>query len=972
VESLPERAGIKRIIFIMIGLIIFSGIGGSVIKGNDGRNSAAPDQREHARRQVVDGGSYRIAPSDFIKASDMPVLTGEDARGYAEGAVRLRAGDSFEAIVDVPKEGSYWLSFDYYLLSEGLQAAEYSVEVNGGEARAALAPLWRSGVEAFPVDRYGNEVMPNQRRAEEWQTAFLADPDPLNPEPMPVPLREGANTIRVTLTSGEVLGGSVTASEPVEPPPYAEYRARYADAPMIGEPVFIVREAEKPDYKNDTTINPMPSRDPVVSPYATNELLLNTLGGKTWDQTGQTVYYEIEIEQEGLYQLAVKYKQPDKPNSRVFRTFTIDGQVPFAEVRNYAFDYAVDWRTEVLHGEEGPYRFYLSEGIHRIGIMADASPYREAMRLLQDSIRRANELNLNIRKLVGNDVDRYRDWEITDYLPTIREDLLGLAEALEREHADILALNGGNASAIGLTHMRWAADRLKRLAEEPNLIPRRLQQLNGGTGSVAQSLSLAMQDFEAQPIVLDQVFVSAGDAGYPEYHASWVRKFTEGAKRFFHTFVPKRDRADDATTLTVWINRPRNYMDLLQRMTDEEFTPETGIRVNFSTLPNEQRLTLASASGTAPDIALGISNWIPFELGIRGAVLDLRQFEDFGRVIRPFSPGAFLPMTVHDQVFGLPETQDFYVLFYRKDILDSLQIPLPDTWNDVIEILPELQRYGMNFYSPIAGAAGSKPFMVTAPFIYQAGGDLFGKDAFETGIDSEESIAGIQLMTDLFKLYGLPMQVPNFFEHFRNGTLPLGIGNITTYVQMQVAAPELKGAWGIAPAPGVERDGTVVRWQPGSAQVSMIFKDTEHPEEAWTFLKWWSSTETQVRFANQLLTLYGKEYLWNTANTEAFKQAYWPEEDKAVVLEQWAWLKEAPKTPSAYMIERELSNIWNKVVFDGENIQSAVEESVNEIDKETVRKMEEFGYMKNGKPIAPYPVPTIELAESWVDGSDGN
>jgi ABC-type glycerol-3-phosphate transport system substrate-binding protein len=216
------------------------------------------------------------------------------------------------------------------------------------------------------------------------------------------------------------------------------------------------------------------------------------------------------------------------------------------------------------------------------------------------------------------------------------------------------------------------------------------------------------------------------------------------------------------------------------------------------------------------------------------------------------------------------------------------------------------------------------------------------------------------------------MQVPVFYEHFRSGKMPLGVSNFATYIQMQVAAPELKGSWKIAPAPGITRNGVTERWEPGSAQVSMIFKSTKHPDEAWQFLKWWISTETQVHFANQLQTLYGKEYLWNTANNEAFSQLYWPEEDKQVVLEQWKWLKEVPKSPSAYLIERELSNIWTKVVFDGENIRSAVEDAVNEIDKETARKMEEFGYMKQGKVVAPYRIATIEDVESWVRGRDGN
>ena len=973
---MPRRSANRIFGLALIGLLLFTGVAGSAGDGKNDHDSAALDQWDNQRSLTVDGGSYRIPPSRFLTSPGTPLLTGGDARGYAEGAVRLRPGESFTAEVDLPAEGRYVLSFDYFLLSEGLQPAEYSVEVNGEfpfpEARrVVLPPLWKSGTGDFPRDRYGNEVMPAPERADEWQTASIYDSRRMSPEPLQVHLRQGKNTIKVTLLAGEVLGGSLELAPPAVLPTYAQYAAQYADAPRAGQ-ALIVREAEKPDLKNDTTINPIPSRDLEAVPYDTNALLLNTLGGKTWDLSGQAVYYDITVERAGLYLLAVKYKQPDKPNARVFRTFTIDGQVPFREARNYPFSFTNEWKTEILHGEEGPYLFYLSEGRHRLGIMADASPFHEATRLLQDAIRQVNDLSLDIRKLVGNDVDRYREWEITDYLPTIRDDLLGIAQALREEYAKVLERNGGLRSAKGLTHMQMAIDTLEKLAADPNRIPRRLPQLNGGSGSVIQNLSLAMQDLELQPLTIDQIYLAGDAASLPSYGASWFRSFIESVKRFLHSFVPKDPGKSGQTTLEVWINRPRNYMDLLQRMTDEEFTPMTGIRVNFSTMPNEQRLTLASASGTAPDIALGISNWIPFELGIRGAALNLKQFDDFGEVIRPFSPGAFLPMTVGDEVYAIPETQDFYVLFYRKDILESLGVPVPDTWDDVIEILPELQRYGMNFYSPIAGAPGNKPFMVTAPFIYQHGGDVFGKDAFETAIDSKESLEGIRLMTDLFKLYGLPMQIPNFFEHLRTGTLPIGISNFTTYVQMQTAAPELAGMWKIAPAPGVRRDGETVRWHPGSAQVSMIFKDTEHPAEAWAFLKWWLSAETQLRFANQLQTLYGKEYLWNTANLDAFRQAFWPEEDKQVILEQWRWLKEVPKTPGAYMIERELSNIWNKVVFDGENIQSVVEDAVDVIDKETVRKMEEFGYMKNGKVVVPYPVTTIEDVEGWVEGRDGN
>jgi hypothetical protein len=42
------------------------------------------------------------------------------------------------------------------------------------------------------------------------------------------------------------------------------------------------------------------------------------------------------------------------------------------------------------------------------------------------------------------------------------------------------------------------------------------------------------------------------------------------------------------------------------------------------------------------------------------------------------------------------------------------------------------------------------------------------------------------------------------------------------------------------------------------------------------------------------------------------------------------------------------------------------------IDREIKRKMEEFGYVKDGKMVKPYPIPTIEQVKSWGDEKDGS
>jgi ABC-type glycerol-3-phosphate transport system substrate-binding protein len=213
--------------------------------------------------------------------------------------------------------------------------------------------------------------------------------------------------------------------------------------------------------------------------------------------------------------------------------------------------------------------------------------------------------------------------------------------------------------------------------------------------------------------------------------------------------------------------------------------------------------------------------------------------------------------------------------------------------------------------------------------------------------------------------------VPNFYNHFRFGLYPIGISDLSTYLQLSIAAPELEGKWNIAPHPGVEKeDGEVVRWAASGQQSNMIISTTEMPDESWEFLEWWSSTEIQSEFALRMVTTYGQEFLWNTANLEAFRELPIPEEHIDVILEQWDYALEASRVPGAYMVEREISNAWNKIVFNDANPRIALDDAVRTSNREILYRMEEFDYAKDGEVLKPYRVPTIDNIDYWLKERD--
>jgi ABC-type glycerol-3-phosphate transport system substrate-binding protein len=105
---------------------------------------------------------------------------------------------------------------------------------------------------------------------------------------------------------------------------------------------------------------------------------------------------------------------------------------------------------------------------------------------------------------------------------------------------------------------------------------------------------------------------------------------------------------------------------------------------------------------------------MPFDLAIRGALQDLSEFDDFWGVADNFASGAFIPYILEDKVYAMPETLEFHALVYRTDTMRSLNLTVPDTWDDVIDMLPTLQRYAMNFYYPTSGGGALKWFYQTS------------------------------------------------------------------------------------------------------------------------------------------------------------------------------------------------------------------------------------------------------------------
>ncbi|AMW32283.1 ABC-type glycerol-3-phosphate transport system, substrate-binding protein [Fervidobacterium changbaicum] len=882
-----------------------------------------------------------------------------------ENPLVLGNDETTTILFSVPNDGEYAVVIKYRYDNFTTSSGTLEFEVEKKTYLGILDNFTYYDFNEKVYDRYGNEITPEQKPFEGTYLTFVKDASRISHYPLLLKLNAGENLISVKNTRSPIViegiylvaGSSLFVSQP-----YAEYRSVKRHEGKSGEDIIVI-EAEGISFKSDSLISLTNEQTALVTPYEILRRKINVIDETTFKQSGQEIFWSFYVETPGYYKIAFRYKQATNRGIPIFRRIYLDGKVPFKEFVEYPFPYTgYTWKDYVLKNEQNePLEVYLDKGFHILSMEVTTGMYEDTIKFLQNSVKKLQEIGLELRKLVGNNLDPNRTWNIEKYMPNAVPDLTHISQSLKAEHEKLVGIVG-KQGLPSIADMLVCAGIIDNILRKPEKLPFYIDVLSEGASSIAQRLSELSMRLKEQPMGIDKIYVFQGSldrfaypkstfliTAYEELQKLWLSLFN---KNEAYSIYEKVDEA----SLRVWVNRPVQYVETLQYLTDSDFTRKTGIKVIFSIMPNEQKLVLASAANTVPDVAMSISNWIPFELAIRNALFPLSYFPDFFTFAeKNINVETLLPMVVDDKVYGITETQNFYVLFYRKDIIEKLSIPIPDTWDDVKKILPELQRRGMNFSIPMCEQT-TKYFNTTGPFFFQNKARLYTKDGMKTAINEENSVKAFELMTDLFAIYGIPEQVASFYNSFRYGRIPIGVGDFGLYVTLLNAADEIYGLWDIAPSPGVRTEnGEILRYQVAGDRAIVIFANSNKKEKAWEFIKWWMSKDTQVKFARMMVNRYGPTYLWNTANIEAFKELdFIDEKHKKVILEQWKWIREVQRHPGGYMVEREVSNIWNSVVIEGKPLRTSIDRSVILINRELERKLTEFGYIINGKKIKDY------------------
>ena len=906
-------------------------------------------------------------PMNQVLNADYKSMLVTENHNYTNDVVQMTVGDEISLTVKVPETALYWVNFDYLSYDDSILPIELSFKVDGEypfyEARnLRFETTWITD-GMVDLDRYGNEIVTMPAKDKSWESKYLMDAGYRYSEPLMVYLEKGEHTFTVKMSEGSIFLGNISLDAPRGVTEYNGSEKAYGND-------LIEIEAEDFFQRNSSSIHAAGEYDATLSPVSSRERVLNILDGDSFKTAGDTVTYQFSVKAAGTYYLAMNYRQGDKNGFPVYLDIRVDGEIPNTAFQTYPVKSTKKYITSPFTDEYGQkLSVYLEEGVHTVSFTISADALRFALEEVDEIMNGVNDLSLEVTKVAGTNKDKYRDLKITRYIPDVQYRLYNWVDRLNALIEQAAGLPGvevkKGSDVAAFAYLGIAAKQLKSLAEEPDELIYRVDELSTSVNSINTQIANFVDIINDNVITIDRIYFYQEDAKLPTglnlFQSAWM-----AVCRFFYSFFGQSYSATNVNKnhIQVWVNRPRQYVEIMQKMIDEQFTPETGIEVDLALMTDANKLVLSNASGDTPDIATGINYAIPFELGTRGALVDLTKFSNYKEVFGRYSEGLLVPSVIGDGLYSLPETMNFYVMFYRTDVLEKIGLKIPDTMDELIGMLPDLQMRGLNVFYQTAPMLAMRNFHGTTPLIFQNGGSLYGRTAQELLVDSEACIEGFTQLTELFTLYDLPVDVPNFYQHFRNGDLPIGFADFNSYNLILNAAPEIANSWGIALIPGTrdEKTGEILRYMSGGAESTVMFASNEAREQkAWDFMTWWSSDKVQAEFGQMLQIMYGDEYIWPTANLNAFAMLPFPTDDKEVVLTQASYILEPPRLLGSYMLEREMSNAFNNIVVDGKNLRSRIDDVVKTVNRETNRKLEEFGYIdSDGNILKEYIVPSVE------------
>ncbi|HEX5562886.1 MAG TPA: sugar ABC transporter substrate-binding protein [Nocardioidaceae bacterium] len=299
----------------------------------------------------------------------------------------------------------------------------------------------------------------------------------------------------------------------------------------------------------------------------------------------------------------------------------------------------------------------------------------------------------------------------------------------------------------------------------------------------------------------------------------------------------------------------------IQKLTKDSFTKDTGIKVNYTVLPENELRTKVTQ-----DVATGAGQYDVATVGAyevpiwakNGWLKDLDSYAnepsfDRADLLEPIVKSL---SGTDGKLYGLPFYGESSFLMYRKDVLKQKGITMPahPTWPQVASIAAKVDgaQPGMKGIC-LRGLPGwGEMFAPLTTVVNTFGGTWFTKD-WQAQVDAPPFKKAVNFYVDLIKKHGEPGAAQSGFTECLNA---MSQSKVAMWYDATSAAGSLEdpsvskvaGKVGYAPAPVVKTKSSGWLW----AWAWVMPKTTKNADAAAKFMTWASSKDYEKLVGQKL------------------------------------------------------------------------------------------------------------------------
>ncbi len=314
----------------------------------------------------------------------------------------------------------------------------------------------------------------------------------------------------------------------------------------------------------------------------------------------------------------------------------------------------------------------------------------------------------------------------------------------------------------------------------------------------------------------------------------------------------------DANSINVlMVNNPQ--MVDLQKLTADNFTKSTGIKVNYTVLPENDLRDKTSQEFSSQAGQYDVATLSNFEIPIYAKNKWVADLTSYTQSDTAFNQADILPpmtkaLSVDNKIYGEPFYGESSFLMYRKDLLQAkgITISANPTWQEVADAAAKVDDPSGTRGICLRGLPGwGQLFAPLTTVVNTFGGTWFEKD-WTAKVNAPEFKEATNFYVNLVRQHGeAGASQAGFTECLNNmtqGKTAMWYDATSAAGSLEASDSPVKGKIGYAPAPvnKTKPSGWLYTWAWAAEQKS------QKKDSAWKFISWASSKEYEELVGKQL------------------------------------------------------------------------------------------------------------------------